>query len=261
MKDGYLGNTLIPSNIDTSKEENPNTLIEKLIYHNLDKWTYVSDNSESVMDDFNGISTTFGYSLSFRRFTNSNNVCAFVKYVCDDSPAQKAGIKRGDIILNYANTQLNVDNYLNLYYAASIDIVMGKIEISESSAIIKENGISHSLVAVKLYEDPINAYSIIENNWIKIGYLSYTQYVYNSHSKLNQIFAQFKAEGVQEMILDLRYNPGGDARSPAYLASFLAPVKNVANGDVFLKEQWNQGYMDYYTQKQIDLNSDRKSFV
>ena len=194
MKDGYLWNTLIPSNIDPSKEENPNTLIEKLIYHNLDKWTYVSDNSESVMDDFNGVSTTFGYSLSFRRFTNSNNVGAFVKYVCDDSPAQKAGIKRGDIILNYANTQLNVDNYLNLYYAASIDIVMGKIEISESSAIIKENGISHSLVAVKMYEDPINAYSIIENNGIKIGYLSYTQYVYNSHSKLNQIFAQFKAE-------------------------------------------------------------------
>ena len=40
MKDGYLWNTLIPSNIDPSKEENPNTLIEKLIYHNLDKWTY-----------------------------------------------------------------------------------------------------------------------------------------------------------------------------------------------------------------------------
>ena len=41
--------------------------------------------------------------------------------------------------------------------------------------------------------------------------------------QLRQRFAEFKAEGVEEFILDLRYNGGGLVTSAQLLAELLAP--------------------------------------
>lgn len=254
MQDGYLWNDKISSAISPKEEKDPFNLLDKMIFKGLDRWTYLTDDYSSAMDEFEGINTTFGYSLAFTRFSNSNNVFATVRYVYKDSPAERAGIKRGDIILSYANASMTIDNYLNLYYSSSVNIKMGKVVEDGGSITIRDNGVTHSLTATKIYEDPVNYYSVIENSGKKIGYLVYTNFVYNSHDKLNEVFGYFKQEGVSDLILDLRYNLGGDARTPPFLASFIAPYNNVKNGDVFLYELWNEGYMEYYKQKNTDLN-------
>ena len=38
---------------------------------------------------------------------------------------------------------------------------------------------------------------------------------------LNTVFGEFKSEGVNELVLDLRYNPGGSVRSAIWLASMI----------------------------------------
>ena len=88
---------------------------------------------------------------------------------------------------------------------------------------------------------------------MKIGYLAYTAYLEESHAKLDEVFTFFKNSGVSEVVLDLRYNLGGNAATPPYLGSFLAPQANVAAGDVFLKEVWNKNYMNYYVGSGKDL--------
>ena len=39
--------------------------------------------------------------------------------------------------------------------------------------------------------------------------------------ELNEAFAQFKADGVSDLVLDLRYNSGGSVQAAIYLASMI----------------------------------------
>ncbi|MEG1563437.1 MAG: S41 family peptidase [Bacteroides sp.] len=250
MYDGYLWNDKIPLNIKPEKEADPFKMIDGMIYKELDKWTYVSDDAESVFNEFQGITTTFGYSLVLGEFSNTKSYFAIIKYVVPNSPAAKANLKRGDILFSFASGDITEKNYMDLFNAPTISLVLGK---TEGDMLVPVEG-TVSMTAVEMYEDPVNAYKVVEANGVKIGYLAYMSFLKESHKKLDEVFASFKSSGVTELVLDLRYNPGGNAETPPYLGSFIAPAANVKAGDVFLKELWNKNYMDYYKKKGTDLN-------
>ncbi|MDL2331324.1 hypothetical protein LJC62_04900, partial [Odoribacter sp. OttesenSCG-928-A06] len=112
---------------------------------------------------------------------------------------------------------------------------------------IREKGTTVSLAAERMYLDPVNTWKVIRKNGHKIGYLCYTDFVTDSHDKLAQVFAEFKSEGVTDLVLDLRYNPGGAALTPPYLASFIAPSSVLAEKTLFLSEDWNHNYNLYWS--------------
>lgn len=251
--EAYLWRDHIPSGITYKSAPTPPELFELMRYDNLDKWSYVTDNSQAAMDEFQGVSTTYGHSLAFGRFSNKpDNLFAVVQFVYEGSPAQKAGLKRGDIILKLNGAAITESNYRQLYYSQSMEIGMGAF--NESGAIT-DSGVSHKLSAVKMYEDPVVAYSVIEAGGSKVGYLSYAGFYAESHDRLVEVFKEFQAAGVSELILDLRYNLGGNAETPPYLASLFAPAEVVKGKKVFLTQTWNKLYMDYYASKKYDMNT------
>ncbi len=250
--EAYLWRDHISSSVDYRTAAGPVELFDQMKYKELDKWSYVSDNSEAEMENFQGVSTTYGYFLALGRFTNMpDTYFAVVAFVYPNSPAQKAGIKRGDIILTLEGEKLNSNNYSQLYYAPSVNIGLG--EYTQEG--IRDAGRSISMTAVKMYEDPVVEAKVIESGGKKIGYLFYAGFYEESHSKLVEVFSRFKQEGVSELILDLRYNPGGNANTPPYLASLFAPESAVKGRKVFLTQTWNSLYMDYFEQKGSDMNS------
>ena len=250
--EAYLWSGNIPEGIGYASAPTPQELFELMRYKELDKWSYVTDNSQEAMDEFQGVSTTYGYSLAFGKFSNSpDNLFAVVQYVYAGSPAMKAGLKRGDIILTYNGADLTVDNYRNLYYSQSMEIGMGTLTDGGS---IGYSGVSHKLDAIKMYEDPVVSHSVIDAGGKKVGYLFYAGYYAESHEKLAEVFKGFQSAGVSELILDLRYNLGGNAVTPPYLASLFAPVSAVNGKKVFLTETWNDLYMEYYRQMKHDMN-------
>lgn len=250
--EAYLWRDRISSSIDYRSASSPEELFEMMRYRELDKWSYVSDNSQQEMEGFQGVSTTFGYSLAFGTFTNKPDVYfAVVMFVYDGSPAKSAGLERGDIILTLGGENLTKENYMQLYYAPSVKIGLG--DYTEEG--IKDSGKTLSLTAVKMYEDPVVTTKILDVNGTKVGYLFYAGYYEESHGRLADVFADFEAEGVSELVLDLRYNPGGNAQTPPYLASFIAPENVVKNRSVFLTQTWNDLYMKYFKQKGEDMNT------
>lgn len=250
MYDGYLWNAAIPPNIDPQQEEDPFAMLDKMICKELDRWTYLTDDAAAAMNDFQGVSTTFGYSLAFGRFNNSADLFAIIRYVTAGSPAEKAGLKRGDILLTLNGTDIKEENYLNLIYGQTITVGLGVA----ADNVISPSGKTYTMTSVEMYEDPVNTYTILDPAGARVGYIAYTGYLKESHAKLDEVFTYFKNNGVKEVVLDLRYNPGGNAETPPYLASFLAPAANVTAGNVFLKEVWNTKYMEYYAQKGTDMN-------
>jgi len=55
----------------------------------------------------------------------------------------------------------------------------------------------------------------------KVGYLVYNGFRSSYNDELNTAFATLKAEGVNELILDLRINGGGSVATSSYLASMI----------------------------------------
>src|SRR5690625_6656940 len=89
---------------------------------------------------------------------------------------------------------------------------------------------------------------------------SYNEFNYLYHQDLNDVFSQFKNLGIDEMILDLRYNPGGSVLTAALLASMLYSTDTEKR---FIKYQFNEKHqeestaMEFFNQVPI-LDSDYK---
>tara|TARA_X000000950_G_scaffold258759_1_gene326544 strand:- start:274 stop:1104 length:831 start_codon:yes stop_codon:yes gene_type:complete len=99
-------------------------------------------------------------------------------------------------------------------------------------------------------KNPIHISKIIENGGKKIGYLMYNQFLglvesegkdYNS--ELNDAFSNFLSNGINDLVIDLRYNPGGRISTSINLASM---ITGQFNNQVFAKERWNSKLMDYW---------------
>ncbi|MEC9065460.1 MAG: S41 family peptidase, partial [Bacteroidota bacterium] len=113
-----------------------------------------------------------------------------------------------------------------------------------------------SLNKSRLVKDPIHISKTIEINQKKIGYIMYNQFLGNVESEnknynleLNNVFGQFKSQGIDELILDLRYNPGGRISTSINLASM---ITGQFNNQIFAKEKWNSKLMEYWNENNPD---------
>jgi C-terminal processing protease CtpA/Prc len=96
-----------------------------------------------------------------------------------------------------------------------------------------------SLTSVEYTENPVLISKVLEVEGINVGYIMYNSFTGNFDSELNAAFTDLKAQGVQELVLDLRYNGGGSVESAVDLASM---ITGQFEGEIFMKEQWNAKY-------------------
>ena len=91
--------------------------------------------------------------------------------------------------------------------------------------------------------NPIQLSKVIQRGGKKIAYLMYTQFSQGFDKELNSVFAEFKTEGVDELVLDLRYNRGGLTKTALYLSGM---ITGQFTGQIFSQKLWNKKVMDYY---------------
>jgi C-terminal processing protease CtpA/Prc len=179
-------------------------------------------------------------------------VVAFVEYVVPGTPAADSGIRRGDIILTIDGQTLTQNNYYSLYYQTTATFGFGEWDGSS----INPNGKEITLSASVQKLDPVLYDDVIAYQGKKIGYLVYTQFTYGENDEwlesLNEVFEKFRAEGVSDVVMDLRYNPGGDLGITAYIASTLGPASAMQDSAVFIDMVWNERYNQYWSDSDLD---------
>ena len=199
----------------------------------IDRWTQLFPNILSILDQ--GDSTTFGMGLALGRFTNTKTFFFIVTYVYAGSPAEKAGLKRGDFIISLDGEDITESNYAKVFDGGTLQLGMG---VQTDKGI--DRGDVKSLTSVEMYEDPIMMAKTFDCNGKKVGYLWFNSFEGRSIEKLIETAKQFKSEGVSELILDMRYNGGGDVSAEFVLASLLAPEAQVNSHGVYQKEVYNK---------------------
>ncbi|MFI0428025.1 S41 family peptidase [Mariniflexile sp. HMF6888] len=222
----------------------PESLFDDLLYQKdiVDKFSWMVDDYVALENSFQG--TSFSNGLDFRlvRLSGSNDIFGYVRYVANNSNASTKNISRGEFFLTVDGQQLTLNNYSDLLFGSNNTYTLGMADISNNS--IGLNGKTVQLTKIENFaENPVLINKVIDANGIKVGYLMYNQFAANFDDELNDAFAQLKNEGIDELVLDLRYNPGGYGYIAVELASM---ITGQFTDDIFYKEQWNAKYQALY---------------
>jgi C-terminal processing protease CtpA/Prc len=257
LKDYYLWADQVPNLAATKFPDNnslnaflntytdPNKLFTSLLYNygTIDKWSFIVDDSKIIDNWIQGISETMGFDFMLARFGAANDVFGFVRYVYKGSPAEKAGIKRGDLFMKVDGTQLTVDNYQTLLFT-KVTYTLSMAAISDRT--ISLNGNTVTMTAIQMQENPIQLDTVLQVGTAKVGYLVYNGFNSDFDLQLNAVFKKFKDAGIDQLILDLRYNGGGSVQTAVYLASM---IHGTSTSEIFLKRQYNTGLQNYFIAK------------
>lgn len=193
-------------------------LYDELIYEQEDDFSFFIDDYEEFQQRRQGITKSFGFELGLSFIQSSNNLYGYVQYVVPNSPAERAGLKRGDVFRSINGMDLDINNYQS---ALSSDVYeLGLANYSDGE--ITKNGNSITVEREKITENPIFLSNIIESGSSKIGYLMYNAFQTNSHEELNDLFGNYASEGIDELVLDLRYNGGGAVATSRTLCSLIS---------------------------------------
>ncbi len=231
-------------------EKDSDEYFYKLLKKPDDRWSFITNDLDALRAYYQGIRKTFGYSIQpYYAKQGSNQVVVFVEFVYKNSPAAKAGLKRGDMFYKVNGQVLDDKNYQSLLSKDDMVIATARFE---SDGNITEINPNVSLTAVVMNTHPVIESKVIDVSGYKIGYLAYTSFLANYDTALVNSFKYFKTKNVTEMVLDLRYNGGGDIESALKLAGLLAPAS--AQGSIFIKEKWNNEMTIYYKQKYANNN-------
>lgn len=207
-------------------------------YETIDRFSYITDDYTELERSFAGISLSSGMDYVLSRYGSGNGILGIVRYVLPNSSAEQQGVKRGDIFLSVDGTALNLTNYADLLFneKTTMTIDINKVERVNNQLTITPTGTSVTMTKSEITENPILINKVIEKGNRKIGYLMYNGFTANFDQELNNVFGEFKSQGVTDLVLDLRYNGGGRVSSAIYLSSMIA---GQFNGQLFAKERWN----------------------
>ena len=218
----------------------------------VDRWTVLTDDLDSFQNSVQGLGLTYGYELQAGRISNKpGEYFLVVSYVSNGGPAQKAGLKRGDIIITLDGKAITMENINDVFNSRSIELGVTYIEGDHISGDIR----NVSLSAVDMYEDPILVAKTFDVAGKKVGYLAYSGFDLKSSQTLPDVFRGFKSMNIDELIIDLRYNGGGYAFTENVLASMIAPQANVLAGDIFQTEVYNSILAEAWKKQGEDTNT------
>lgn len=218
-----------------------------------DRWTELFENMTERLESTSGTKLSTGMDLIPYLYDQDNRRVFFVViYVYPDSPAEQAGIKRGDIINKMDGKYFTESNYRRIYSNESS--MKLSLAVKNQFGAIEDTDKVITLVPVKDYLEPVTKTEVFDiDGSKKVGYMHYTSFT-NSDSTLVSSMEDFKAQGVSELILDLRYNGGGLIKTCNAFASLLAPKSATENEEVFNTNIYNKTLTEYYKLRNINLD-------
>ena len=227
----YYWNQFLPADVNPTSFSSPELYLEAVRYRPIDN-TYSYITSAAASDAFFSDSQFIGFG--FGQQTTNTEIRVLQVYA--DSPAQEAGLARGDRI-----THVNGQTVAQMVSNGTIGTAFGAAEIGVAATIDFETVSGERRQArmmKRLVTIPtVSVSRAFEVDGRRVGYVFFRNFVSPSTAALNDAFAALKAAGVNELVLDLRYNGGGLVDVAVHLASLIGGSRTA--GQVMLNYQHN----------------------
>ena len=203
----------------------PDKLFYSLLYQRgtIDRFSWIENNNEVVYSSkIAEVEKSGGFDIGIYPKDNTNTTAvALVNYVVPNSPAALAGLKRGDVITKVNGSPLTLNNSDLLYNNQVTVTLAATVQLTSTGLITTDKTSSISITQADIDENPIAYYEKKVYGTKNIGYLVFNAFKADYNDELNAAFAQMKADGINELVLDLRYNGGGSLETAVALAGMI----------------------------------------
>ena len=234
MREEYLWYKDIPSSENLNYFSEPATFLNSLLSS--------LDDGYSRIDSLYDVPET-GYGFDYTLYSIADNDTAYnalVTYIMPGSPAEEAGLKRGEWIMMVDNEYITKKNETILTEGTAKKLLVGTYdettdEEGETVGFVKADRETQLPATRDIQDKDIPVCQVLEQNGKHIGYMLYNTFSPDNADEVKQYAQQFKDSNVSDVVLDLRYNAGGDMESVELMAAILAPANQMGNALAQLK--------------------------
>jgi carboxyl-terminal processing protease len=222
LQEFYLWYRELPD-LDPALYDSPEAYLEAVRYRPLDTtFSYVADRAAS--DSFYSDSQFIGIGFSAAQ---TGPAQIRIAQVFPDSPASEAGLARGDELLTIGGRAV-----ADLLASGEYDAAFGPSQIGVSVELgwrARDGAERRAVVTKRPVTIPtVSLTSVIDVGGRRVGYVNFRNFVQPSFVALDAAFRELQTRGVDDLVLDLRYNGGGLISVAVHLGGLIGGVRTVA---------------------------------
>jgi carboxyl-terminal processing protease len=234
----------------------------KLLLNTQDKFSWAS-NGASIPPP-RGSFDRYGFHfimVSLPAFSTSQ-LLGIVTLSAYESPADNAGIVRGNYFTKINGITLTAANFENIKSQIATGNNLKLTMAIEDNGNWVETGVI-TLSPAYFEERPVYATKIFKKNSSVVGYIFYNSFAEFFDKDILDALDKIKAAQATELILDLRYNPGGSVASAAKISAAIANNLSAANSFAIYKGNKKMGTrpQSFTTTIGTSTNNYRKDFA
>lgn len=229
----YLWYDQVASNIDYAQFTQPQEMINALRVDPYDQWSFTI--TQQDYEDQNNQKTAgfgFGYTSDYHIFLVRINAPAYGLLFRGDEILEINGEPVSNTLISEASQNLNTATLFT---------------------VLRDGTEQYVSVAPSEYTYNVSLGKIITQGTQKIGYLRYDSFTESSVAEFESIFTQFHNDGIDELVVDMRYNGGGSTLTASAL---LDNITNAFPGERQMYLDWNANYQhenSSYTFEESDM--------
>jgi len=237
----YLWNDLLPAGIKIADYASPEELVSLVTLqlgpkdasgNPLDLFSSVGSLQADTQFFGEGKFEGFGFSW---RFVDQAQTDFRITRTFAGSPADLGGLARGQQVLSLNSrtmADIQANEGVSAFFAANSAVSFEVQPVVGPSILLSP--ITKAIVTI----DPVPQSGIIDaGGGRNVGYLELSTFISTADAKLGQVFSAFHAAGVNDVILDLRYNGGGLVSTAELLGDYLGG--SVAQNLIFSSTEFN----------------------
>ena len=206
---------------------------KKMLYSK-DRWSWMCSREDFIADETGIVSETWGVSIG-QAIEGYGDYGLHIRYIYPGSPFESHGVTRGAVLTKMDGFSVEDDdqgfskekaNYFNenFYSKKTQTFTFRLADGTETTftATMKDSLKTHTNLITRIIQP--GDYPGLTR---PVGYFHYLAFKANFLDDIAQSMTYFHDQGIRDLIVDLRYNGGGDSRASDTLMTYLAPSSAV----------------------------------
>ena len=220
LREWYLFPETLPASLDPTPYATVSDYIDALTataraQHRDRFFTYLTSIAQENAFNSSGASAGFGVRLSYDTVQNR----VFVNEAFEGAPALAAGIDRGTEILAIGTSTADLRNVSDILAAEGVNGITNAIgpatagttrllRVKDVAGTTRDINVTKANYSLTPVSSRYGA-QIINDGGRMVGYVNLRTFIDTADPALRNAFANFRAAGITNVIVDLRYNGGG----------------------------------------------------